>query len=458
MICYGLERMIPESILENNPTMGQLSKELEEKKVCRICLIETECRISQQWNTVLTTCFTASSLIAEKLPKFVCQECSDFLEKCNQFKEMCRKSELILMSYPLTGTLPSRVEVPNWLRPITKRKQDAISEAPEKRICSEQCPGTAEVRPTEVLPIDCTLQSPTITSEIGVTPEKTPTEALPNMEVPITVNQLQQPLNPNQSTVIQQMQTYVTTYQHPAPQYQYQPQTLYVPPVQQNNKFPLLQHQLQQPVIKNGVNQQVLIPLVNPNQQAQQIVPQQIPTLQPYQQPSQQPMSTFKPPQPSLAYQTIQPSRHPATQQPAQPSCNSSTTAVVQCKACAYLFASRHHLVAHMRKHLGSAEYRCACGRHFHQMHAYVNHLKQHSTISWCDLCGKQFPVQNAWELGAHLDQHVHTGLHEACDFCPLVFVDLQSRLQHVRTKHEEELRQLMQLNRSKHKGDGGWI
>lgn len=435
--------MIPESMLETNPTMGQLSKELEEKKVCRICLVETEREISEQWNTVLTMCFTTSTLIAKKLPKYVCPECSDFLEKCNQFKQMCKQSELILTSYPLTGTLPSRVEVPSWFRSVQKRKQEEeLSESPEKKICCMKCSESVQVRPIEVHPVKSTLQSPTITSEIDATVENSQTEVLSDLEIPATVNQLQQTINPNQSTVIQQMQTYVTTYQHLTPQYQYQPQAIYVPPVQQAKRYPLLNQQLQQPIPQNSINHQVLIPLGKPSQQTSQIIPQQLPA----QQQSQQPMPMFQSPQPSPAYQTI----HLRPQQPT-PASNS----VVQCKVCPYLFANRHHLVAHMRKHLGSAEYRCACARHFRKMNEYVNHLKQHTNITWCDLCGEQFGVQKSWMLGPHLDHHVKTALAEACDFCPLVFVDLQSRLKHVSAKHEEELRQLMELNQSQYIGEG---
>lgn len=403
--------MIPDSMLNSNPTMGERSKELAEKNICRICLIHTDRVIDKQWNTVLSTCFTASAGIAEKLPKYVCVDCSEFLQKCNDFKEMYKKSELILVSYPLTGTLPKRVEVPSWLRQKRKLPETA----------------SIRVRSSDLLPVKSTLQSPTITSEIGAASPLKVQKVLPSSDnVPTQI--LQQSITPDRSTVIQEMQTYVEMYQHSAQitqQYQYQSSPVFPSSTQPPRQYPVLEQRLLQPSLSTSINHQNLIPLTNQNQQPHQTLPQKSASQQPLPQPSQQ-------------------------------SAIPSSVPVYQCKACCYMFLNQHHLLAHTRKHAFHGEYRCGCGRPFRAMHDFVNHLKQHSTISWCDLCGEQFADRH-WELGPHLDRHVQVGLAEACDFCSLVFIDLQSRIRHVGSCHEVDLRQTMELNGGEIRGQGTW-
>ncbi|XP_065089900.1 zinc finger protein pita-like [Ochlerotatus camptorhynchus] len=433
--------MIPASLLVSNPTMGKLAQELAERKVCRICLIESEKLIDdlndQQWNMILTTCFAISTVIAERLPKFVCEACCDFLEKCREFKQMCKKTELLLVSYPLTGNWPERVEVPNWLRPVQKRQlqqegEDAVSAKKVRTTSDEttvvmQCDrnkspiGTIRVRTNEAL----TLQSPTISSE---------------MQTQFSVNQ--EHSNSNTQTVIQycQNQQAQNSYSTLQPYSQYKPSPVYVVTNQNTSSCPLLQQQLQQtsyhppPInslqyLTNSLTQQVPYQQQQQQQpQFQQITPQQLVTQQPVQavplqQPSKQPVAT------TTAYRPIQPST------------------AVQCTTCSYVFASQNHLTQHMRKHLGNAEYHCGCGQQFFQLAQFVHHLKQHT--NWCGLCGEQF--QADWELNGHLDQHSLVGLSQACDFCPLVFIDQPSRLRHVRRKHSDEVRQLMSMNPSRH-------
>lgn len=247
------------------------------------------------------------------------------------------------------------------------------------------------------------------------------------------------------------MQTYVDTYQHTVQntqQYQYQTSPVFIGPNQQlnqSNSYTVVQQHLPQSTTPTSINHQVLIPLINQNKpRNQQIVPQQTASQQPYQQASQQPVPVFNPP-----IRPVNPTA--ASQQPSSVPPSSFNASVIRCKVCSYLFASQHHLVAHMRKHLGSHEYRCACARQFREMQEYVNHLKKHTAIWWCDLCGHQFPVSDRpQKLAAHLDRHVLAGLSEACDFCPLVFVDMQSRMRHVSDKHEDEVRQVVMLNQSR--------
>lgn len=431
--------MVPDSMLESNPTMGQRSKELAEKNICRICLIHTDRLLDKQWNTVLNTCFTAVADKAERLPKYACADCSGFLQKCHDFKQMYKKSELILNCYPLTGSLPNSYNVPGWLR----------------QKCKQQETASIRVRSNELLPVNSTLQSPTITSEIGAaSPAKVPKIQLSPDNTP-TQLMLQQSPNPDRSTVIQEIQSYVDTYQHifQDPQaYQYQSSPVLTTSTQPIKRYPVLERQLQQPL--GPINHQNRNSTANQNQQIQQIVTQQTPMQQLPQQPSQQPVATSKPRKPPR--QRTTPGQPP---QQLAPSYNPppSTIPVFQCTDCCYMFTNQVHLMTHMRKHRYYGEYRCACGRNFRHMYEFVNHLKQHTTISWCDLCGEQFAPHQQLELGAHLDRHVQVGLSEACDFCLLVFVDLQSRLQHVRSCHDAEVRQVMQLNEGR--GDGGmWV
>lgn len=419
--------------------MGKLAQELAERKICRICLVESDELIGdlngQKWNMVLTTCFAISTEIAERLPKFVCKACCEFLEKCREFKQLCKKAELMLVSFPLTGKWLEKIEVPNWLRPVPKRQFQREAEdadlAKKPRSASDetaapfQCErnksplGTIRVRTNEAL----TLQSPTISSD---------------MRNQFSVDQ--ENVNSNPESVIQYCQNEQAQNSHPnfQPYSQYKPSPANAPTNQKTFSCPLLQQQLLQtspfPPSINSLTQQVSY---HQQPQYQHMLPQQLATLQPAlalapRQPSKQSAASKKSPRP------IQP-----------PVPLSIPSTAVQCMTCDFVFANHIHLMQHMRKHLGNGEYHCGCGQQFFQIDAFVHHLKQHPNILWCGLCGEQFPTD--WKLNAHLDQHTLVGLSQACDFCSLVFNDHSSRLRHVGKKHSDEVRQLMGMNPTRH-------
>lgn len=206
-----------------NPSVEKIARELACRKMCRFCLRESVKLVNfnveqatpdpfNNWLQKVVFLFPTPSMFSDYLPKYVCDECHNFVEKCYEFKKLCKKAELLLISFPLTGTWTDRLELPQWLKPVRKRSPNCTITEPSapKRHCSDnrvynknsgECNpssqvGSIRVRSSESLTVPSTLQSPTISSESPATAPATETpspQIMANLvsSVPVTTNSVE---------------------------------------------------------------------------------------------------------------------------------------------------------------------------------------------------------------------------------------------------------------------------
>ncbi|KAL9708217.1 hypothetical protein quinque_011735 [Culex quinquefasciatus] len=154
--------MIPAEVLASDPAILEKAKELSERRICRLCLSEEDALVDIDvvWKMKILSCIPLVTIGSDKLPKFICEPCGKFVKKCFEFRQLCKKAEQLLVSYPLTGGWSGELVIPRWLHDKDHFEQVQVS---KKRKAVEELVvpqvGSVRVRSHESM----SLQSPTIT-------------------------------------------------------------------------------------------------------------------------------------------------------------------------------------------------------------------------------------------------------------------------------------------------------
>lgn len=122
----------------------QLAEELKTKRICRFCLSQeepltdilsnisseaTSSKISKT-STPLTlqimACVSIEVYKDDGMPCTICDNCRHLMDHSYRFKQICKKADTLLKTYPLTGVWPEKLQVPvNLFKsiPTTTNKQ-----------------------------------------------------------------------------------------------------------------------------------------------------------------------------------------------------------------------------------------------------------------------------------------------------------------------------------------------
>ncbi|XP_065073689.1 zinc finger protein pita-like [Ochlerotatus camptorhynchus] len=106
----------------------QLSEELKFKRICRFCLTQEEplsdIFVSNQaeasGNKTKTSPLTLQIMACvaievykeDGMPCTICDNCRHFMDHSYRFKQMCKKADTLLKTYPITGVWPEKLQVP----------------------------------------------------------------------------------------------------------------------------------------------------------------------------------------------------------------------------------------------------------------------------------------------------------------------------------------------------------
>ncbi|KAL9705613.1 hypothetical protein quinque_009131 [Culex quinquefasciatus] len=105
----------------------QLAEELKEKRICRFCLTQTEplsdifstnaeASDGSKKSTPLTlqimACVAIEVYKDDGMPATICDNCRALMDHSYRFKQICKKADTLLKTYPLTGVWPERLQVP----------------------------------------------------------------------------------------------------------------------------------------------------------------------------------------------------------------------------------------------------------------------------------------------------------------------------------------------------------
>uniref|UniRef100_A0A336LKQ7 CSON012554 protein n=1 Tax=Culicoides sonorensis TaxID=179676 RepID=A0A336LKQ7_CULSO len=90
---------------------------LTDKKICRFCLDPSEEKLSDIYEkpglTVqVMSCVSIEMFDGDGMPKYVCELCRKLMEIMYNYKQICRKSEVVLKQVMFTGKVPAKFELP----------------------------------------------------------------------------------------------------------------------------------------------------------------------------------------------------------------------------------------------------------------------------------------------------------------------------------------------------------
>uniref|UniRef100_A0A8D8C118 (northern house mosquito) hypothetical protein n=1 Tax=Culex pipiens TaxID=7175 RepID=A0A8D8C118_CULPI len=175
--------MIPAEVLASDPAILEKAKELSERRICRLCLSEEDALVDMDvvWKMKILSCIPLVTIGSDKLPKFICEPCGKFVKKCFEFRQLCKKAEQLLVSYPLTGGWSGELVIPRWLHDEGHLEQVQVC---KKRKAVEELVvpqvGSVRVRSHESM----SLQSPTITpGSVEQTMQEMMVDVQPRQEV-----------------------------------------------------------------------------------------------------------------------------------------------------------------------------------------------------------------------------------------------------------------------------------
>ncbi|KAL1374533.1 hypothetical protein pipiens_018032 [Culex pipiens pipiens] len=175
--------MIPAEVLASDPAILEKAKELSERRICRLCLSEEDALVDMDvvWKMKILSCIPLVTIGSDKLPKFICEPCGKFVKKCFEFRQLCKKAEQLLVSYPLTGGWSGELVIPRWLHDEDHHEQVQVC---KKRKAVEELVvpqvGSVRVRSHESM----SLQSPTITpGSVEQTMQEMMVDVQPRQEV-----------------------------------------------------------------------------------------------------------------------------------------------------------------------------------------------------------------------------------------------------------------------------------
>ncbi|CRL01019.1 CLUMA_CG014160, isoform A [Clunio marinus] len=115
------------------------SIELENRRICRICLSQDETinfsDIFESSNLPMEILSIGSVEVfqSDGMPRKICNICKTILGNAYKFKQICKRSDTLLKMYPITGNVPPRIEIPQEMIPFKKVEDEVKPEM--KSIC-----------------------------------------------------------------------------------------------------------------------------------------------------------------------------------------------------------------------------------------------------------------------------------------------------------------------------------
>lgn len=114
-------------------TEEQLTEELKTKRICRFCLTQDE-PLSDIFNAPadssrktaaplalqIMACVSIEVYGDDGMPCTICDNCRLLMDQSYRFKQICKKADTLLKTYPLTGVWPEKLQVPSQLFRVQK--------------------------------------------------------------------------------------------------------------------------------------------------------------------------------------------------------------------------------------------------------------------------------------------------------------------------------------------------
>uniref|UniRef100_A0A1Q3F111 C2h2-type zn-finger protein n=1 Tax=Culex tarsalis TaxID=7177 RepID=A0A1Q3F111_CULTA len=123
----------------------QLAEELKAKRICRFCLTQAEplsdifgtdeASPEGKKSTPLTlqimACVAIEVYQDDGMPATICDNCRALMDHSYRFKQICKKADTLLKTYPLTGVWPERLQVPVNLFKSTQPATIPVKDPPK---------------------------------------------------------------------------------------------------------------------------------------------------------------------------------------------------------------------------------------------------------------------------------------------------------------------------------------
>ncbi|XP_062707367.1 zinc finger protein pita [Aedes albopictus] len=109
----------------------QLSEELKTKRICRFCLSQEEplsdifasitptgaggsktAKTTTPLTLQIMACVSIEVYKDDGMPSTICDNCRHLMDHSYRFKQICKKADTLLKSYPITGVWPEKLHVP----------------------------------------------------------------------------------------------------------------------------------------------------------------------------------------------------------------------------------------------------------------------------------------------------------------------------------------------------------
>ncbi|XP_058056783.1 RE1-silencing transcription factor-like [Anopheles bellator] len=113
--------------MEEDAAESMRAKHLQSKRVCRFCLAQdaplqsifNPVELNNKPTTPLTlqimACVAIEVFPEDGMPAFICRNCRLLMDRCYQFKEVCKKADSKLKAYLVTGVWPEKLALPKLL-------------------------------------------------------------------------------------------------------------------------------------------------------------------------------------------------------------------------------------------------------------------------------------------------------------------------------------------------------
>lgn len=102
-----------------------MAEDLKEKRICRFCLTQaeplsdifgsdetSEGKKSTPLTLQIMACVSIEVYKDDGMPATICDNCRALMDHSYRFKQICKKADTLLKTYPLTGVWPERLQVP----------------------------------------------------------------------------------------------------------------------------------------------------------------------------------------------------------------------------------------------------------------------------------------------------------------------------------------------------------
>ncbi|XP_055637094.1 RE1-silencing transcription factor-like [Toxorhynchites rutilus septentrionalis] len=117
-------------------TEERLTEELRIKRICRFCLTQEEPLSDIYSNDVIEgnskaakatpltlqimACVSIEVYKDDGMPSTICDDCRRLMDHSYRFKQICKKADTLLKTYPMTGVWPGRLQIPKDLLKSTQ--------------------------------------------------------------------------------------------------------------------------------------------------------------------------------------------------------------------------------------------------------------------------------------------------------------------------------------------------